>query len=66
MKLDMTRVRSPNKKSWLNPHKCLICGNVLDMVTHAHAEKHGYLTREALLRSGMVEPVREKWSEQER
>ena len=65
MKLDIARVRSPNKKSWLNPHKCLICGNMLDMVTHAHAEKHGYLTREALLRSGMVEPVREKWSEQE-
>lgn len=63
MKLSPTRVRKPNKNLWLNPHKCLICGSVLDMVLHAHAEKHGFKTREQFLTSGMVQPITESWRE---
>lgn len=63
MKLDPARIRNPNKKAWFNPHKCLICGNMLDIVTDAHAEKHGYATREALIKSGKVELIKESWGE---
>ncbi len=61
MKLDPINNRKPNKKTHDNPHKCLICGERLYPVTHAHAEKHGYATREALIKSGKVEPIKEKW-----
>ena len=60
MNLSHRRYRKPNKTSWLNPHKCLICEADLDVVTHAHAEKHGYPDRLAFLRSGMAEPLKEK------
>ena len=58
--VNLIRLRKPSKKAWDNPHNCLICGKGLDVVTHAHAENHGYESREALLRSGMVELVKEK------
>lgn len=61
MKLSPTRMRKPAKNNWQNPHKYLVCGEKLDMVLHAHAEKHGYTTREQFINSGNARPLAETW-----
>lgn len=63
MKMSYIRKQKPAKNAWLNPHKCLICGEALDLVTHAHAENHGYKTRDALIQSGNVQQIHETWRE---
>lgn len=35
--------------------RCLICGNLLGMLTHCHTEKHGYLNKQAMINDGKVE-----------
>lgn len=39
------------------PGRCLICGACYDVLTHVHAQKHGYETREDMIKAGMVEPI---------
>jgi hypothetical protein len=35
--------------------RCLICGNLLGMLTHCHAEKHGYKNKQEMIADGKVE-----------
>ncbi len=35
--------------------KCLICGNLLGVLTHCHAEKHGYKNKQEMINDGKVE-----------
>lgn len=42
------------KKSKDGPCKCLICGQILDILTHVHAEKHGYSCKQDLIKAGKV------------
>jgi len=34
--------------------QCLICGKMLGMLTHCHAEKHGYKDKYAIIKAGKV------------
>ena len=42
--------------AWI-PGRCLICGECYDMLTHVHAQKHGYETREDMIKDGKTEPT---------
>jgi hypothetical protein len=35
--------------------RCLICGNLLGMLTHVHAENHGYKNKQEMIDDGKVE-----------
>lgn len=35
--------------------RCKICGQLLDMLTHAHSDKHAYKDKYEMIAAGMVE-----------
>ncbi len=45
--------RSKNKTRWSSGF-CKICGEHMDLVTHYHANLHGYKRAEDLIRAGMI------------
>ncbi|WP_215832097.1 hypothetical protein, partial [Pelorhabdus rhamnosifermentans] len=35
--------------------RCLICGKFLGLLTHCHAEKHGYKNKQEMIDDGKIE-----------
>ncbi len=56
--MNLIRYRKPNKDISQNPCHCLICGERLDPVTHAHAEKHGYSDKWEFIKSGKTRQIK--------
>ena len=48
-------IRKSTKYKDINrPCICLLCGDSLQMLTHAHAEKHGYKDKYTMAKAGKV------------
>ena len=42
---------------WNSICQCLVCGELLEILTHAHAEKHGYKNKQELLKAGKIKYI---------
>lgn len=51
-----THMRSKHKgtNQELFPCQCMICGEYLDLLTHAHANKHNYTDKKAIIKAGYI------------
>lgn len=50
----MGRFTSKYKKNDYRECDCLICGKHLDLLTHVHAEGHGYANKYELIEDGKI------------
>ena len=46
---------------WNSICQCLVCGELLEILTHAHAEKHGYKNKQEFVKAGKIRRVTIKY-----
>ena len=51
--VNLKRSKQTNNK-WL-PCVCKICNEHMDLITHPHAHRHGYKTKEEMIADGKLE-----------
>lgn len=51
-------VRNKQTAARYLPCQCMVCGEMLDVLTHVHAQSHGYKDREEIIAAGYIRTLK--------